>query len=595
LKKQREKRRKPKWGDLAEVTILAYDPNEFLNKAYPYAKFFYSTWFNLLAVGMIGFMTAILNSHWVEIWHDTFEYYNLTDKNFVDFMEVWILFTLAAFFHESAHGMTCKHFGASVHSQGFLLMYFMPCFFNDSGEVWVYGGRWERIATAIAGIWIELIFSSVITVVWWATTPGMWIHDIAYKLILITGIGVVLLNVNPLVKLDGYFIFTELLGIGDLKERSTLYVSSLTKKHLFRLPVEVEYVPPLRRLLFAVYAFLSGAYSYLLLFAIVQILYRVVAKYSPDWAWVFAVWLTYKVFRSRILAFGRFLKVVYLDKKERLKVRLTPVRLAGLSAGILAVLLVPVWPDTIQGRFVIEPSQRAVIRAEVPGRVSEVLAKEGEVVSAASPLVRMSNLNLESEAERVHADLSVATARATQAQLSYTAFGTAERERERLAEHSRALDSKVTKLQIFSPLQGVVATPRLQDLLGAELQAGAEIAEIDNLTTVLARIYVPEVGLRDLQPGAHVDLHPDSSFGLISGSVANIAPAPESLPEGLVEQAKSYTGFRQPQYYVATVALKGDGSLFVGLSGTAKILVKRRSLAASGWRFVRDSLERKFW
>jgi len=204
--------------------------------------------------------------------------------------------------------MTCKHFGAGVHSQGFLLMYFMPCFFNDSSEVWVYGGRWERVATAIAGIWIELIFSSVITVVWWATTPGMWIHDIAYKLILITGIGVVMLNINPLVKLDGYFIFTELVGVGDLKERSTFYVSSLAKKHLFHLPVEVDYVPPLRRLLFVAYALLSGAYSYLLLFVVVRIVYRIAGKYSPEWAWVLAVWLTYKIFRSRIKALGRFVK-----------------------------------------------------------------------------------------------------------------------------------------------------------------------------------------------------------------------------------------------------------------------------------------------
>jgi putative peptide zinc metalloprotease protein len=595
LKKQRAKRLKRKWGDLAEVTLLSYDPNEFLNKTYPYAKFFYSTWFNLLAVGMITFMAAIFISHWGEIWHDTFEYYTITNKSFVDFLEVWILFTMAAFFHESAHGMTCKHFGANVHSQGFLLMYFLPCFFNDSGEVWVYGGRWERVATAIAGIWIELIFCSVVTVVWWATTPGMWIHDIAYKLILITGIGVVILNINPLVKLDGYFIFTELIGIGDLKERSTFYVSTLSKKYLFRLPLEVEYVPAMRRLLFVTYALLSGAYSYLLLFAVVQMVYRVTAKYSADWALVLALWLTYKIFRSRIQVFGRFLKVIYLDKKERLKAWLTPVRVALVCAGILAVLLVPVWPESIEGRFVIEPGQRAVIRAEVPGRVSEVLANEGETVSAGSPLLRMRNLNLESEADRSHADLTSATDRATQAQLSYTAFGTAERDRQRLAEHSQALDDQVAKLEAVSPLSGVVATPRLQDLLGTELKAGAEIAEVDSLATMRARIYVPEVGLRDLQPGAHAQLRLDSSFALIAGSVATIAPAPGSLPDGLIEQDKSYTGFRQPQYYVATVPLEGDSSLRVGMSGTAKIFVKRRNLATSGWRFFRDALDRKFW
>ncbi|HVO81576.1 MAG TPA: HlyD family efflux transporter periplasmic adaptor subunit [Terriglobales bacterium] len=595
LKKQREKRRTRKWGDLSEVTILSYDPNEFLNKTYPYVRFFYSTWFNLVAIVMMGIMTAIFITHWSEIWHDTFEYYMVTNKTFVDFMEVWILFTMAAFFHESAHGMTCKHFGAGVHSQGFLLMYLLPCFFNDSSEVWVYGGRWERIVTAIAGIWIELIFCSVVTLVWWATTPGMWIHDIAYKLILITGIGVVILNVNPLVRLDGYFIFTELIGIGDLKERSTFYVSSWVKKHLFRLPVEVEPLPSRRKLLFVTYALLSGAYSYLLLFAVVQLLYRVALKYSPEWAWVLALWLTYKIFRSRIKAFGRFLKVVYLDKKERLRMWLTPGRLVTVSAGVLAILFALLWPDFVQGRFVIEPSQRAVIRAEVPGQVNQVMAREGELVSAGSPLVQLRNLSLESEAARNSADLRLASARATEAQLRYAAFGVAERERQRLAERNRVLNDQVAKLNVTSPLAGVVVTPRFQDLLGTELQAGAEVAEVDNLATVLARIYVPEVALRDVRPGARAQLRLDSSFGVISGSVAAIAPAPALLPDGLIEQAKAYEGFRQPQYYVATVVLKGGGSLRAGMSGTGKIFVQRRSLAGYVWRSLRDAVERKFW
>ncbi len=101
--------------------------------------------------------------------------------------------------------------------------------------------------------------------------------------------------------------------------------------------------------------------------------------------------------------------------------------------------------------------------------------------------------------------------------------------------------------------------------------------------------------LRDLRTGAKAQLRLDSSFGLLSGSVASIAPAPGLIPDGLTEQAKTYTGFRQPQYYVATIPLKGNGSLRVGMSGTAKIFVKRRNLVACGWRFVRDALDRKVW
>ena len=49
------------------------------------------------------------------------------------------------------------------------------------------------------------------------------------KIVLITGIAVVLINWNPLMKLDGYYILTELLDLVDLKEDSTMFVSAWVK------------------------------------------------------------------------------------------------------------------------------------------------------------------------------------------------------------------------------------------------------------------------------------------------------------------------------------------------------------------------------
>ena len=333
LEQQRQKRRKSRWGDLAEVNIAAWDPDTFLNWLYPRIKFLFSTRFNLFGIVMVGIMLAIFVGKWNTIWHDTLEFYDITDKTFVDFLTVWVLFSFVAFFHESAHGCTVKHFGGGVHRMGFLLMYFLPCFYCDSTEVYIYGYKWARIATALAGIWSELVFCSFITVIWWATSPGMWIHDLCYMLIVITGVGVVILNINPLVKLDGYFVFSELIGVTDLKEKSTLFLTTWCKHHICRLPVEVEYVPRQRRPLFIAYGLASGFYCYLLLFVIVELTYNLAHKFSPDWAWVPALLLALKVFQSRIKAAGRFMKVIYLDKKERVRSRLTPVRLVLLAAG----------------------------------------------------------------------------------------------------------------------------------------------------------------------------------------------------------------------------------------------------------------------
>ena len=72
---------------------------------------------------------------------------------------------------------------------GLMFLYLTPCFYVDVTESWVSAGRLQRMATIIAGIWIELILCGLATIVWTNTQPGEWIHDFCYKLILLTGLG----------------------------------------------------------------------------------------------------------------------------------------------------------------------------------------------------------------------------------------------------------------------------------------------------------------------------------------------------------------------------------------------------------------------
>src|SRR5437867_920912 len=259
-------------------------------------------------------------------------------KSGVDLIEFWFLFGAMAVVHETGHGLVGKHFGATIEKMAFSLMYFAPSFICDATQVWVIGGKWARIATAIAGIWIDLLFCFVATVAWWGTAAGMSAHEWAYKVMIITGIGVSVLNLNPLIKLDGYLIFSKLVAEPSLKESSTAYLSGWVRKHLFRLPVEIPYVPRRKRPFFVIYGILSGLYSYSLLSFLMIITYHILRSFTPEWAFVPASAIGYWVFRSRIKLLVNFMKMVYLDKKERVRAWFTPVRAAVLGAAVLLAL-----------------------------------------------------------------------------------------------------------------------------------------------------------------------------------------------------------------------------------------------------------------
>ncbi len=590
-----EQRHRHTWahGDVAHLHFSAWDPNRYFDWLYPRLKWIYTRWCIGVTLLLFAFMLFVFIDRWSEISRDTWNFYHFTNKGLIDIAEFWLLFLVIGFIHENAHGLTCKHFGGEVHQMGFMLVYTLPCFFVDVIEAWVYAEKWQRLVTIFAGIWMELLICSFATMFWWGTPPGSFVHEFAYKIILMTGIAVAVVNLNPLLKLDGYYFLGEVVSVPDLKEKSTAYTSQQVQKHVFRLPVEVDYLPRKRRNLLVTYALLSGIYCYGLLYAFVSFGYNVFRSFSPEWGFVPALGLAWLLFRSRIRKLARFIKTLYLDKREALHMTSTRTRLA-IGGAALVVLLTPLWNESIDARFITEGAQHAVVGSPVEGTVAEVFADEGQTVAAGSPILRLSSLKLESEAAAAQSALASATARAIQAQLQYADFGAAERERQKRSAVDRTLREQMAALEVKSPITGVVVTPRVHDLLGSYLKAGTEIAEISELSPLKVRLYMPEFRMRDVHPQQEVRLHFDSQFAGRTGQLAEISPVSSELPPGLA-RAVEYQGIRPPQYYVGTVILPNDGLLREGMTGTAKLRVARRSIAYLVWRDVRDFIGRKVW
>ena len=593
--RQRKTQSKSRFGDLAEINFSAWDPNVFLTKAHAKLGFVFTRGFVIFNIVLFAFMFYVWIDRWGEIGRDSLEFYNFTHKGVADLVEFWVLICFVGFLHESAHGLVCKHTGGEVHRMGFLLIYLSPCFFCDVTEAWVFGGKWQRITTMAAGLWAELILCGLATLAWWGLPPGGFIHEISYKIILLAGVAALLINLNPLVKLDGYYIFSEMLEISELKENSTEFITSWVKKRIFRLPVSVPYVPWRRQMVYVPYSILSAAYSYVMLFFVVQFVYNVADKYTPQWAFVPALALAGLVFRSRIRTFGRFMHTFYLDKKDVLRAGLKSRQAAVGGILLLLFLFAPLWRETVPGRFALEPVRSSVMRAQVPGTVIEVSRDEGKSITAGTRLVRLRDLRLESELARAESDYESATDRATQARLSNADYAPIEHERQELGMRVSLLRDQAAQLVIPSEISGIVTTPRIQDWVGSYVHAGTELAQVADISTMKARIYVAESDLRRVRVGSLATAHIDGVLPSFTGTVTAIAPA-VSLPEEGVMDKQQYVGLHSPHYYFADIAIANPAeALRIGMTGEAKILVRRRSLAGMAAETVRDFGSRKLW
>jgi putative peptide zinc metalloprotease protein len=596
LSEQRIKRTKKKSKfDVAHMQFSAWDPNEFMGKVLPYVEFMYTGWAFAIMLIMLALMGIIHIQKWGEIWSDMTLYYTFTQKSSSDLAEFWLLFLVLGFFHESSHGLTCRHFGGEVHQMGFHLIYLAPAFFVDVTSAWVSATRWQRIMVVLAGIWIELVICAIATFVWWGTPAASPAHEWSYKIILLTGWVVVLVNMNPLIKLDGYYVLTELIQHGDLKESSTALVSSWVKKHIFRLPVNVEFVPRKRRPFYVIYAILSGIYSYGLLFAVLRFAYNVFHKNYAELAILPSGALALFIFRSRLQTLGRFMKLVYLDKKDHVRQWLTPTRRWIISAATLIILLTPIRRESVSGRFLLEPGKRAVVRASVPGTVVAVTAVEGEQVSPGQELLRLQNLELESQAANIGEQHRIAEAKAIEASMSYQGMGAARFTEQGLLQQEKSLNQKVAMLDVRSPIAGTVLTPYLRDKLGSYLKEGDLVAEIGDSSKMMARIYIPEYEIRHVRLGAEVHLRTGSEFLGFEGKVLSLSPASEQVLTGL-ESLIQYKGLRPPPYYVVESAVPNPSAdLRAGMTGDAKIFASRRSLLYYALREIREFIGGKLW
>ena len=588
-------KKKSKWGDLGFIKFPAFNPDKFLVWLAKKVSFIFTWWFTLLTLCAFSVTVTIFVLRWNEVSRDTLQFFNFADKTWFDLAAFWGITLVLAAIHETAHGVTCRHFGAPVNEMGFALVYLTPAFFTDTTQGVVRCPPLQRVIITVAGVWSELYLCTIATVVWWGTPPGTALHDFAYVLVLMTGIATVLLNWNPLMKLDGYHILCDIIGILDLKENSTAYVSAWVKKHIWLLPVDVPYVPKRRRSFFAFYAIVSGLYSYTVLFILARFVGNVFRNFNPEWSFVPELATGAFIFRSRIRSLVNFVKFLYLDKKDRMAAWLRSRQWKWAFAGLAILMILPLWRESIGGRFMLEAADRAVIRAEVPGRISSISVLEGQAVAQGEPMVQLHNLALEARKAQAEAALRQASTELNAAQARYLQTGSALANRDQLVQQVHLVNSEAAQLDLKAPISGVVMTPRVTDQVGSFVKEGTELVELADVRTMRARIYVSEYELYKYRSSSNGRLQVDGMLGRWQAAKMRMSPASTEVAPGLMDLSK-FKGMRPPTFYEMDLWVSNsDGRLKPGMTGMARIYGARESLAGYLFRGMANFISRKVW
>lgn len=585
-------------SSLLYITFKAWDPDKTLARIDPWFGWMFTRGFVIFSVVLFAVVLWMLSGDWDRIAHDTASLWNFSNKSAYELGMFWILLLALGAIHEFGHGLTCKHYGGTVHQMGFMLIYLTPAFFTDTTDILLMDRAAPRQWTIFAGIWIEMVVCGLSALMWHFTMPGSFMNGLAYMLMLLSGIQGAVLNLNPLIKADGYYALCQYLAIDNLREDSFEFLKAWVLKHILRREIDLPASSRRQRRIFLIFSIAAIVYSTGLILVVLLWAKNIFVSKLGAWGYFLFAALIY-LFARKKLRKALPAAHIWLAKRkgEIMAWRLSRRQTIGFAAIAIFAAFLPI-PSKISSSFVLEPGLQAEVRATIPGVVRQVLVREGDEVRQGQILAILENPQVETDAAVAAEQLSMAQSqlRAAEASADPAATATAGREAAKLGDDVREEQQKAAQLDIRAPIAGTVATPELPETVGSHLDEGQTFCNISARSAMRARILVRDWEIQDVAPGANIALkvapYPLRTY---SGRVDQVLPAaamdqPISNPARLMRYGQDLTN------YIAIIAdfPNADGSLREGMTGMAKIFGPPRPLAwqwgRDGWRWVRSQV-----
>lgn len=369
---------------------------------------------------------------------------------------IWCCVKIA---HEAGHAIAAKRQGVRVGRAGIILFLLAPLAFVDVTDAWRLPRRWSRIQIALAGMYVELGIAGLAAWGWWWTDSEFARH-VAAQIFMIAGPATLIVNANPLLRLDGYYVLADLLEIPNLRMHGRQRLVAKLESWLFG-----RRCPP---------GLLSGWRARVtIVHAIGSVLFQVVWMGGlvisvSLWAGGLGVLLgAVAVTLWTILPLAQWIGRIRRDA-EWTAARPRMLAVSGVfctGIGLLAIL-----PSPLGRRIpvVVQYRDQQIARAASDGFVVAVPVRTGQRVRAGELLVALDDPELRVRRDQLALEAEAARLRSRRlSRDGQRALASAERERHLgLLRSLEELERQVESLRIYARRDGVVCSPRPERWLG---------------------------------------------------------------------------------------------------------------------------------
>ncbi|MFC7396915.1 HlyD family efflux transporter periplasmic adaptor subunit [Chelatococcus sp. GCM10030263] len=502
--------------------------------------------------------------------------------------------------HELGHGLTAKRLGCRVPTMGLALLVMMPVLYTDTSAAWHLPKRSQRLAIGSAGVITECCLAAYALLLWNFVPDGVF-RSILFVWATTTWVLTVLINMSPFMRFDGYYLFSDLIDVPNLQDRSFALARHWLRETLFGFgePPPETWSPEMRRVLI-IYAFATWTYRLVLFLGIAFIVYHMFFKVLG--ILLFAVelwWFIARPIVREVAAWARWGRARKLNTRSLVTLGLL---------GLLVIALVVPWRTSIHAPALMAAEARVRLFSQVPGRVAMVLARSGDPVREGDPVIVFASPDIEykrAQAERRVTSIEAQIQAASQEPTLRSRAQVLARQLQGAQAELAAARVEEARLTIRAPLSGTLVDMAEPLGIGEWVKPGELLGIVADMSGSRIDAYVGEGDLERIAPGTQAVFVPtDVAAGRVEAEITGIdrtavrvLPDPElaSVNGGAIAARQGPDDTLIPENPVYRVTLRPLEQVDLRHTSTGNAILdgKPSSVAGKAWRKIASVIIRE--
>ncbi len=511
--------------------------------------------------------------------------------NFSNLLYLWATIVLSRLIHELAHAYTAKKFGLHVPQMGIAFLIFFPCLYCNTTDAWQLADRRQRMAISAAGVGAEAILAIFAIYIWHYSRPGI-VNSLAFYVMGVSLISTLLINGNPLLRFDGYFLLVDYLRLPNLYQKAFGYLRYLFMNRV--LGIQQVHDPSTsgrEKLIFTVYGLSSFAYRIFLYFGIVFGIYYRFDKTVGILlaAFAFGLFIVRPAVKGPVSLFRR-----------RAEINLRPAGILVLVLIIVlitAAMLIPIPTNSVYPCY-LDAGQKQKLAMPLHTWLHKANVREGTIVNQGTILFQLDTSILKLDLVKKETNRDIIRNELDLLFLDDRRRGeipAKELELSQAEDEIRLIKRQLDEAEsgIVAPFDGVITKLDSRMKPGFQSGQGIVIGELESINEYAVHALIPESSFHKVFLGQEVRVwFPVGSGMEFKGAIHDIRPFSEkNLSESpfssrfggeLATEMKSQELKDSPleAQYECVVVLPRDLELPLGITGRLIIPAPPQSVAA---------------